>query len=303
MKPVTVVGSVNIDFSIRVPALPQPHETLMGDGFTTAVGGKGLNQATACARLGLDVHMLAAVGDDAFADQALAHLTACDVSTAHVHRLEGPNGVASIFVAADGSNMIVVAPGANAGLTPAHIASAESVIAASAAVVVQLETPLATVRAALETARRHGVTTLLNPAPVDAAALSLMPLADLVTPNETELARLTGITGQDDNALSAALSHLITAGAKQAIVTLGRQGSATLIDGQLVRVPAFAVAAIDAVGAGDVFNAALLSQIVQGEAVLDGMRFAAAAAALSVTRPGADSAPAMDEVTAFLHRS
>jgi ribokinase len=303
MKPVVVVGSVNIDFSIRVAELPRPHETLLGGDLEVSVGGKGLNQATACARLELETHLIGAVGSDAFAEQALAHLKARGVLSHHVHRLHGATGAASICVAGGGANMIVVAPGANARLTPQHVEQAEALIREAAAVVAQLETPLATVKAALEIARRHAVLTLLNPAPVDARVIDLLPLVDLVTPNETELARLTGVTGQDDAALREGLSRLLAAGAERAVVTLGRQGCATLIDGELARVPAFAVEAVDAVGAGDVFNAALISRILRGHNLPDAMRFAAAAAALSVTRPGADGAPSEDEVFAFLARA
>lgn len=300
MKPVVVVGSVNIDFSIRVAELPRPHETLLGGDLEVRVGGKGLNQATACARLGLEAHLIGAVGSDAFAEQALAHLKARGVSAHHVHRLHGATGAASICVAPDGANMIVVAPGANARLTPQHVEQAAALIREASAVVAQLETPLATVKAALEMARRHAVLTLLNPAPVDARVLDLLPLVDLITPNETELARLTGVTGQDDAALREGLSRLLEAGAERAVATLGRQGCAALIDGELARVPAFAVEAVDAVGAGDAFNAALLSRILRGHPLPEAMRFAAAAAALSVTRPGADAAPSEDEVAAFL---
>ena len=300
MKPIVVVGSVNIDFSIRVAALPRPHETILGGDLTTAPGGKGLNQAAACARLGLETHLVAAVGSDAFADQALEHLKARGVYTRHVHRLHGATGAASICVADDGANMIVVAPGANGHLRPRHIEQAEALIRDAAALIVQMETPPETVKAALETARRHAVLSVLNPAPVDARALVLAPLADLMTPNEIELERLTGVAGQDDAALREGLGRLIAAGAGRALATLGRNGAAALIDGELIRVPAFAVAAVDAVGAGDVYNAALVSRLVSGDPLPAAMRFAAAAAAISVTRPGADCAPSPAEVAAFL---
>ena len=203
MKPIVVVGSVNIDFSIRVAALPRPHETILGGDLTTAMGGKGLNQAAACARLGLETHLVAAVGADAFADQALEHLKARGVVTHHVHRLHGATGAASICVADDGANMIVVAPGANGHLRPRHIEQAEALIRDAAAVIVQMETPPETVKAALETARRHAVLSVLNPAPADARALVLAPLADLMTPNEIELERLTGVAGQGDAAVAS----------------------------------------------------------------------------------------------------
>ncbi len=299
---IVVAGSANVDFILRVAALPQPNQTITGRDMAVAIGGKGLNQAVACARLGTPTKMIAAVGADSFAGQALSYLTANGVDTSHVTKLTGvATGVANILVANDGQNMIVVTPGANARLTPGMIDAAESSIAEARALIVQLETPLDAVRRALEVARRHGVMTVLNPAPVQPGALALFPLADLVTPNETELAALTGIDGQYDVSLSRALQAVIDAGAKQAVVTLGAQGSATLVDGALVRVPAFTVAAVDATGAGDHFNGALVSRLILGEDILAAMRYASAASALSVTKPSADSAPTAAEVEAFLN--
>ncbi len=298
---IVVAGSVNVDFILRVTALPRPNETITGHDMAVAIGGKGLNQAVACARLGAETRMIAAVGDDSFAAQATSYLMTNGVDTAQVQALSGvATGVANIFVAEDGQNMIVVTPGANARLTPAMVDTAEPVIAAARALIVQLETPLETVRRALELARRHGVLTVLNPAPVHTEARALFGLADLVTPNETELAALTGIDGQDDASLVRALQSLIEMGAKQAVVTLGAQGCATLVDGALHRVPAFKVTAVDATGAGDHFNGALVSRLVLGEDLPTAMRYASAASALSVTRASADSAPTAADVGAFL---
>lgn len=301
---IVVTGSVNVDFILRVTALPRPNETITGHDMAVAIGGKGLNQAVACARLGTPTRMIAAVGDDSFAGQATGYLKANGVDTNEVKALAGvATGVANIFVAEDGQNMIVVTPGANARLTPQMVDAAEATIADAKALIVQLETPLPTVRRALEVARKHGVLTVLNPAPVHADAKALFALADLVTPNETELAALTGIDGQDDASLTRALQALVEAGARQAVVTLGAQGSAALIDGRLVRVPAFAVKAVDATGAGDHFNGALVSRLVAGEDLVSALRYASAASALSVTRPSADSAATADEVAAFLARA
>ena len=299
---IVVAGSVNVDFILRVATLPRPNETITGRDMAVAIGGKGLNQAVACARLGVATRMIATVGDDGFAGQATGYLGANGVDTAHVQALPGvATGVANILVAQDGQNMIVVTPGANARLTPAMVDRAESAIAGAKVLIVQLETPADAVRRALELARRHGVTTVLNPAPVQAEAPALFPLADLVTPNETELAALTGIGGLDDASLTRALRALLAAGAKQALVTLGSQGCAALIGGVLHRVPAFGVKAVDATGAGDHFNGALASRLVAGEDLPAAMRYASAASALSVTRPSADSAATAAEVAAFLN--
>ena len=297
MKRIVVVGSINVDFIIDVAALPRPNETIMGRGFATAIGGKGLNQAVACARLGTDIHMVGAVGDDSFAEEARVFLHGNGVHIDHVSRLRTATGVANILVAGNGENMIIVSPGANAQLTPAHVEAAAGLIASADAVIVQHEVPRATIRRALEIARAHGVLTVLNPAPVDLEAIDLFPLADIITPNETELAKLTGITGQDDASLTEALGQLK---AKQALVTLGAQGCAALIDGRLHRLPAFQVEAVDATGAGDVFNGALTVRLVHGDSLLDAMRYASAASALSVTKPSANAAPTDAEVRALM---
>ncbi|ESQ91559.1 carbohydrate kinase [Asticcacaulis sp. AC460] len=298
---IVVAGSINVDVFLDVTALPRPNETIIGKAMRQAIGGKGLNQAVACAKLGVTTHMVAAVGDDALAPQATGFLTANGVLTDHVKALPGATtGLANILVAEDGQNMIVVTPGANGLLSPADIDAAESVIAAAKALIVQLEVPIPTVRHALERARAHGVLTVLNPAPVDPAALDLMPLADLVTPNETELMKLTGIPDLSEASLITGLKALVAAGAKQALVTLGSEGCAALIDGALVRLPAYRVKAVDATGAGDIFNGALVTRLVKGDNLVNAMRYASAASALSVTVKSANTCPTPDQVTQLM---
>ncbi|WKL57117.1 ribokinase [Asticcacaulis sp. ZE23SCel15] len=298
---IVVVGSINADFIVEVKALPRANETVMGKSFTTVIGGKGLNQAVAMARLGCDTRMVGAVGDDAFGEQARAYLKANGVNDLHVETVAVmPTGTAHITVAHDGQNTIAVAPGANACITPEMIDAAAHLIAVADVVVVQLEIPLEAVRKALEIARAHGVKTILNPAPVDMAALDLMPLADVVTPNDTELSSLTGIEGLGDATLHAALHALSKAGAGQVVATLGSNGCAALIEGTLIRLPAFRVEAVDATGAGDVFNGALACELAGGRSLIDALEFASAAAAISVSRPSANSAPTRAEVEAFL---
>ncbi len=304
MKPVVVVGSINTDFIIAVDALPKPHETLLGGDLVTAIGGKGLNQAVACARSGALTRMVGCVGDDDFGRNAVAFLANCGVDAGCVTTVPGvASGIASIVVARDGTNMIVVSPGANSRLTPAMVDAAADLITNAGAVVAQLEVPLESVARAMELARRNGVLTVLNPAPVDMAAKAFFSFIDLITPNETELMRLTGITALDDDSLTQGLGDLMAAGAKQAVVTLGEAGSATLVDGVLHRVPAFKVTAVDATGAGDIFNGSLVMRLVAGDTLLDAMRYASAASALSVTKPTADSAPSETEVRQFLSLS
>lgn len=300
-KPVVVVGSLNFDYLIDVTTLPKPNETLIGHGLRTAIGGKGLNQASACARFGRPVEMVGAVGSDAIGQQMLGHLGRKGVGTTQVRTLNDVRtGMAHILVAEDGQNMIVVTPGANGRVSPADIDDAETLIAGASAVVVQLEIPLPAVKRALEIARAHGILSVVNPAPADPGVLELLPLADVVTPNELELTALTGITDLSDAALTEGLNALITAGARRAVVTLGAAGCATLAGSELIRIPAFPVKAVDATGAGDTFNGALVDRLIAGETVAEALRYASAAAAISVTRASADAAPAPDEVAAFL---
>ncbi|ADU14126.1 ribokinase [Asticcacaulis excentricus] len=300
-RKIVVVGSLNMDVTLGVNLLPKPNETIMGHETRQAVGGKGLNQAVALARLGCFTAMIGAVGDDVFGAQARQHLIDNRVDVSHVSTLAGlPTGMAHILVARDGQNMITVSPGANAGLTPAAVEAAADLIVEADALVVQLEVPLETVRRALEIARAHSVLTVLNPAPIIPSALSLLPLADVVTPNETELAQLSGIDGLGDAALHAALHSLIKAGAGRALVTLGGRGCAALVDGTLVHLPAYKVSAVDATGAGDVFNGALVSQLAGGAKWLLALRYALAAGALSVSRASADAAPTPAQIDAFM---
>ena len=300
-KPIVVVGSLNFDYLVDVARLPKPNETLIGRGIRTAIGGKGLNQAAACAAFGRPVEMVGAVGADAIGQQALGHLTRKGVGTAHVRTLnDARTGQAHILVAEDGQNMIVVTPGANGRVSSADIDAAESLIAGASAVVVQLEIPLPAVRRALELTRAHGILSIVNPAPADPGVLDLLPLADVVTPNELELMALTGITDLSDASLIEGLNALITAGARRAVVTLGSAGCATLAGSELIRIPAFAVRAVDATGAGDTFNGALTDRLIAGETVAEALRYASAAAAISVTRASADAAPTPREVDAFL---
>lgn len=297
---IVVAGSINIDLVVDLPALPKPNETVIGGELHIAVGGKGHNQAVALARLGCETHFIGAVGKDDHGALALAHFKDAGVNVEFVAARRNATGTALILVAADGQNMIAVSPGANGAVTPKDIQAAENLIASADALVVQLELPLESVEAAMIVARRNKVRTILNPAPAIDGAMSLMPLADIVTPNELELARLTGIDDQSDPALHAALHALKKAGAGQPVVTLGLNGCAALIDGALVRVPAFRVKAIDATGAGDVFNGALAAFLAKNSDLVDGLRFASAAAALSVSRASADAAPKIIEIEAFL---
>ncbi len=288
-----VVGSSNTDMIIRVPRIPRAGETLLGGEFLTAAGGKGANQAVGAARAGGKVAFIARVGRDAFGDQAIAGLLRDGIDVSRVFRDKlTPSGVALIFVAQDGENSIAVAGGANAKLSPSDVKKAAGVIRSAGLLVAQLETPLATVTAAVELAVKAGVPVILNPAPARPLPNSLLERISILTPNETEAELLTGIKVTDAAAAAKACSKLRSRGVGIVILTLGERG-AFLADANGQRlVPGFKVKTVDSTAAGDIFNGALSVALAEGKAVFDAVRFANAAAALSVTRLGAQpSAP------------
>ncbi len=299
-----VVGSSNTDMIIRLPRLPKPGETLLGGEFLTAAGGKGANQAVGAARAGGRVRFIGSVGRDSFGDAALAGLVRLGIDVRNVRRdPKAPSGVALIFVAADGENCIAVAGGANARLTPADVRKAASLIRSAGLLVVQLETPVATVQAAADIAARAGVRVILNPAPAQPLPDALLRKISIITPNETEAEVLTGIAVTDDAAAARACAALRARGVDTAIITLGARGAFVAGPGHATRVPGFKVRPVDTTAAGDMFNGALAVALAEGRSLTDAVRFANAAAALSVTRPGAQpSAPSRAKILALLGR-
>lgn len=307
MKRILIAGSSNTDMIIRLPRLPHPGETLLGGEFSTAGGGKGANQALAAARAGGEVVFIGCLGKDALGDQALAALHADGIDTRACRRDAGaPSGVAQILVADDGENCIAVAPGANALLSPEDIAGADTLFRVAALVLLQLETPLETVRAALEAGRRHGCYTVLNPAPACDLPPDLYPLIDLMTPNETEASYLTGIGATDDSGAERAATALHEKGVREVIITRGRAGvtlSRQAASGSITagHIPAFTVNAVDTTAAGDVFNGALGTALAGGESLADAIPFAQAASAIAVQSLGAQSSiPQRKAITDFL---
>ena len=303
MKPrIRVLGSTNTDMILKLDRLPRPGETLLGGEFLTAAGGKGANQAVGAARAGGAVTFIARVGRDMFGDQAIAGFVKDGINVDFVFRdRRTPSGVALIFVAKDGENSIAVASGANAKLSPADVKRARSAFAGAAVLVTQLETPLATVAAAADLAVRHGLRVILNPAPARPLPDTLLRRVSILTPNETEAELLTGlkVAGAADAAKAAA--RLRARGVPTVILTLGARGAfvAGAEGGQLV--PGFKVKAVDTTAAGDIFNGTLAVALAEGKPLLDAVRFANAAAAISVTKLGAQpSAPTRREIEAFL---
>ena len=299
---IIVVGSSNTDMIIQLDRLPRPGETILGGEFTSAAGGKGANQAVGAARAGGQVTFIARVGQDMFGDQAVAGFIKEGINTDHVLRDKSrPSGVALIFVAKDGENSIAVAGGANGELSPTDVGKAKNLFASAGMLVMQLETPLATVQAAADLAARAGVRVILNPAPARTLPDKLLKKVAIITPNETEAELLTGIKVDSEAAASKAADKLLTRGVKTVIITLGSRGAFVAGEGVRKLVPGFKVKAVDTTAAGDVFNGALAVALGEGRPVIEAVRFANAAAAISVTRLGAQpSAPVRKEIELLL---
>ena len=292
---IVVIGSINMDLVLRVPRMPLPGETLTGGAFRTIPGGKGANQAVACARLSgkvagaQQVAMVGCVGDDAFGATLRSALVGDGIIDSHITTLPGvASGIASILVDDNGQNSIVIAGGANDLLSPAHIDAAKALIEQADIVVLQLETPMATVVHAIKLARSLGKTVVLNPAPAASLPEGVLELVDYLIPNEIEAAMLAGVSpeGADAKALAAALQKL---GSDNVIITLGSKGVHAALYGGDYTFPAEAVKAVDTTAAGDTFIggfvAGLASGMDEAEAIGQGQR----AAAWSVTKPGAQT--------------
>lgn len=286
---VAVVGSLNMDLVARAPRLPHPGETLAGRTFAQVAGGKGGNQAVAAARLGAQVSMLGCVGADANGAQLRAGLEVEGIDCTALETGREATGVALIVVDDASQNAIVIVAGSNGEVTPETIARHEAVLAAADVVICQLETPLATVHAALAAARRLGKTVILNPAPATGPLpAEWLPLIDYLIPNELEAATLTGLpVGSPEEAATAA-AVLRAAGARNVLVTLGPRGVQAALEGAApVLYDAPKVEAVDTTAAGDTFIGGFAAQLAEGADVDAAIRFAQRAAALSVTRAGA----------------
>ena len=296
---ILVVGSANMDLVVRAARMPKPGQTILGEGFVTSPGGKGANQAVAAARLGGRCAMIGRVGDDAFGRQLLEALGNEGVDcTGVVATPEEATGVAMIIVDHCGENSIVVAPGANARLTPDDVYSRSPMFDRASVVVIQLEIPLPTVRAAITVARRHHCKVILDPAP----APSLMPAelfqVDVLSPNAREAESITGQLAIEERVDRNVALDLIVRGAQAAVLKLGPRGALVVsADGQFARIAPYDVAVVDTTGAGDAFTAALGVALARGASLPEAATFATAAGALACTRRGAQPAmPTVDEV-------
>lgn len=304
---IVVIGSLNMDFVVRVEHLPAPGETVLGQNFQMISGGKGANQACAAGKLGypdVTVRMAGRVGYDLFADHLKASLAAAGVDVSGVCATKAqPTGVALIGVDRTGQNSIVVAPGANGEFSPREVEGLRRQIEGARYALFQLETPIETVEAALRLARREGARTILDPAPAQPLSEELLSLVDILTPNESEALLLLGrpaarVALADAPEIARSLRGL---GAKAVVLKLGDQGC-YFDDGPVsLCQQAFHVEVKDSTAAGDVFNAALAVALTEKKPMPEVLRFANAAAAISATRPGAQaSIPTRAEVDEFL---
>lgn len=303
MEPkILVIGSSNTDMVIKADRLPAPGETVLGGHFFMNAGGKGANQAVAAARLGGNVVFICKTGNDIFGRQSIQLFSEEGIDTSYILTdANYPSGVAMIAVDKSAENCIVVASGANAKLMPADLQRAETLIGQSVLVLMQLEIPIATVGYAAAAASAKGVKVILNPAPACELPDELLKNITIITPNKTEAEMLTGIKVTDIETAKQAARKLQQKGIKTVIITLGSNGAVVLHENIYTHIPAPAVEAVDTTAAGDVFNGALAVALSQGKSVPEAAEFACYAAAISVTRLGAQSsAPYKNEIDPFL---
>jgi ribokinase len=301
---VLVVGSANVDYTVQAPRLPQPGETVSDGSLFVNHGGKGANQALAACRLGAEVRLLAAVGDDAAGRGLCEDLAAAGVDvTRVVLTTRAATGTALIVVDSNGRNQIVVAPGANRTLDVEQASARSEDFAWAQVVMCQLEIPLATARWVLEAARSRGATTILNPAPLPDTELDFLGSVDYLTPNAGEAERLAGARVDDPESAAKAAAILRSRGVGTVIITLGEGGALALTVDRMLHLPAVSVDVVDTTAAGDAFNGALAVAVGDGQPLVRALRFANAAAALACTRRGAQaSLPTREEVERLLGR-
>jgi ribokinase len=294
---ITVFGSINMDLIATTQRLPKPGETVAGNGFSTAAGGKGANQALAARRAGRSVTMAGAVGHDGFSDEALALLKEAGTDLQSVKRADEPTGTAIILVGGDGENMIAVVPGANSTVTPQDADQAVGAMSKGDTLMLQLEIPVSAVEQALAAARAKGVTTILNLAPLITDAARLGRLADIVIANETEFELLAGQENMSAEDREAALKRLNTETGQTLIVTLGGDGVVAIRDGAISRAKGLKIEPVDTVGAGDTFCGYFAASLDEGIDFEPALRRAAVAGSLACLKAGAQpSIPSRDDV-------
>ena len=305
MARVVVVGSLNIDLVTHTERIPAPGETVLGGDLATVPGGKGANQAVAAARLGAQTAMVGQLGDDGFAAQLRQSLAADNIDTRHVTTVDAATGVALIVVDARGQNSIVVASGANMRVTPADVDAAAETIANADVLLLQLEIPLQSVKRAAEIAHANGVIVILNPAPAQPLPADLLALVDILAPNESETATLTGLPVESEADLRTAANALRAFGIDTVLLTLGERGVLLAGSDGIEQFPAFRVDnVVDTTAAGDAFLGGFATAMAEGRSAAEAVPWGCAAGALAVTKAGAQpSLPSRDDVQKMLARS
>lgn len=299
-----VLGSINADHILNLESFPTPGETVTGNQYQVAFGGKGANQAVAAGRSGADIAFIACTGDDDVGERVRQQLANDRIDVAPVSVIPGEStGVALIFVNGEGENVIGIHAGANAALSPALVEAQKTRIAQADALLMQLESPLESVLQAAKIAHQHQTQVILNPAPARELSDELLALVDIITPNETEAEKLTGIRVENDDDAAKAAQALHAKGIDTVIITLGSRGVWASVKGEGQRVAGFKVQAIDTIAAGDTFNGALITALLEEKPLNEAIRFAHAAAAIAVTRKGAQpSVPWREEIDEFLNQ-
>ena len=284
-----VLGSINADHILNLNSFPTPGETVTGSHYQVAFGGKGANQAVAAGRSGANIAFIACTGDDDIGESVRKQLAKDNID------------VALIFVNGEGENVIGIHAGANAALSPALVEAQHERIAQASALLMQLESPIESVLAAAKIAHQNKTMVALNPAPARELSDELLALVDIITPNETEAEKLTGIRVENDEDAAKAAQALHAKGIHTVLITLGSRGVWASVNGEGQRVPGFKVEAVDTIAAGDTFNGALITALLEETPLPEAIRFAHAAAAIAVTRKGAQpSVPWREEIEAFL---
>lgn len=303
MKTLCVLGSINVDHVIRVPYFPKSGETLAGHSYQIAYGGKGANQAVAAARLGAKVKFIGAIGDDAIGQTMKSAFEQDGIDTQAIEVIPNQStGLAMIQVSDGGENSIVISAGANANLSTDRVAQQRTAIELADILLMQLESPLQAVEFAAKIAKKSGTLVVLNPAPAQALSDELLACVDIITPNETEAEILTGVKVENAQTAAQASAVFHQKGIMTVLITLGAKGvylSEQGRGGEIIR--GFHVQAIDTTAAGDTFNGGFVTALLEGKTLSQAIRFAHAAAAISVTRLGAQTAiPYRSETLTFL---
>jgi ribokinase len=290
-RKIVVVGSLNADLVQRVERFPRPGETVIGSDLNIVPGGKGANQAYAAALLGGHVEMVGRVGTDPFGPMLVESLAGAGAGTSNIRVSAASTGTAAILVLPNGENLIVISPGANGKLTPQDAVQSLDALEPGTILLTQLEVPVETTQRALEMARQHGATTILDPAPAQTLSPEILELVDFLTPNQTEAALLSDTSGEIESYEDAegAARKLLARGPSAVIVKLGALGVVIANSEGSRRVPGFPVQAIDSTAAGDTWNGAFAVALAEGKEIAAAAKFANAAGGISVMRSGAQS--------------